>query len=80
MDLLVTDIAMPGASGLELAGELGELDPDLPVLYISGYTTQRIRDKGLLVSEQSFLGKPFTPGQLATKVDSILRGDGPRLE
>lgn len=72
-DLLVTDIVMPGMSGIELAEQAKIEFPAMSVLLITGHTDQHaeLADKGLPV-----LVKPFTQAQLTGKVESILRANG----
>jgi PAS domain S-box-containing protein len=72
IDLLVTDVVLPGMDGPELARRATELRPELPVLFISGYTDDEILRRGLLQEGQPFLQKPFTPEALAAKVASLL--------
>jgi PAS domain S-box-containing protein len=72
IDLLVTDVVLPGMDGPELARRAAELRPDLPVLFISGYTDDEIVRRGLLQDGQPFLQKPFTPETLARKVGALL--------
>ncbi|MES2179400.1 MAG: PAS domain-containing protein [Gemmatimonadota bacterium] len=67
VDILVTDVMMPGILGPRLADELRARRPQLPVLFMSGHTDEIVRD-GLLDPATPFLGKPFTPSQLAHKV------------
>ena len=70
MDLLVTDVMMPGMSGPQLVELLHTRYPALKVLYISGYTHEELgRNPG---SRAAFLGKPFTLETLATKVRDVL--------
>lgn len=71
-DLLLTDVVMPGMSGLELAARVRERDPDLPVLFISGYPSEISSTGGLLDSGQNFLGKPFGPQELTERVRELL--------
>ncbi len=72
IDMLVTDIVMPGMSGRELADTLLARAPGLPVLYVSGYTDDAVLRHGVLTAEASFLEKPFSAGALCTRVRSVL--------
>ncbi len=72
MDILVTDVVMPGLGGPELAAALLELQPGLRVLYMSGYTARSTGDvEGALGSGASFLQKPFTFELLRQKLDTL---------
>jgi two-component system, cell cycle sensor histidine kinase and response regulator CckA len=72
LDLLLTDMVMPGMGGRELAQHLASLKPDLRVLFMSGYTD----DVGVLTGHgegtTAFLQKPFTPAVLAQTVRKLL--------
>ena len=72
IDLLVTDVTMPGFSGLELARRLGAKRPALRVLFISGYSDQEASQWGKLNQPYQFLQKPFHPDAFLTKVRRIL--------
>jgi PAS domain S-box-containing protein len=72
IDLLVTDITMPGFSGLELARRLGEKRSSMPVLFITGYSDQEAAQWGKLNQPVQFLQKPFHPDAFLTKVRAIL--------
>jgi PAS domain S-box-containing protein len=68
IDLLLTDVVMPGSTGRALATTLGESRPGLKVLYMSGYTAEGVADHGILDPSVAFIGKPFTAHHLAQKV------------
>jgi two-component system, cell cycle sensor histidine kinase and response regulator CckA len=72
VDLIITDLAMPQLSGRELAERVGRSRPDLPVLFISGYTDDEMIRRGLIEPDQPFISKPFTPDTLAARVRALL--------
>ena len=72
LDLLLTDVVMPGASGPELANRLTAERPDLHVLFVSGYPDDSPASAGVLENGTAFLQKPFTPDTLARKVRAVL--------
>jgi len=74
IDLLITDVVMPGMDGAELAAWIGESRPQTKVLYMSGYTEDTIAHRGIASSDATFLQKPFTPSALAAKVRDLLDG------
>jgi len=73
IDILITDVVMPGISGRELANQLLSLRPEMGVLYLSGYTEDTILHQGALSPGTAFLQKPFTLQHLARKVREVLR-------
>ncbi|HET7599071.1 MAG TPA: response regulator, partial [Gemmatimonadales bacterium] len=70
VDLVLTDVVMPGMSGSELSRRLAELAPDTTVLFMSGYTNGEIVRRGLLEADTAFLQKPFTPEALLEAVQA----------
>jgi CheY-like chemotaxis protein len=74
IDAVLTDLAMPEIGGRELAARLRESRPDLPVVFISGYTDEIVTRRGLLDSGMSFLEKPVAPEVLTRKLREVLDG------
>jgi two-component system, cell cycle sensor histidine kinase and response regulator CckA len=72
IDLLVTDLVMPGMSGYEVAERLRQLRPDLPVLFMSGFTEAEAELDGVRDGDQPVLKKPFAPADLAAMVRETL--------
>ncbi|MFH0883232.1 MAG: response regulator, partial [bacterium] len=68
VDLLLTDVVMPGMSGPEMVSELRKHYPDMRVLFMSGHTPQEFQRRGLLKPEDDILQKPFTVRELAEKI------------
>ena len=72
IDLLLTDVVMPGRSGPELAGDLARARPEMKVLFMSGYTDGAIAAHGVLESGILILRKPFTRQQLTQSIEEVL--------
>jgi len=76
VDVLLTDVVMPGASGPQLVQQLATRRPGLKVIYMSGYTDESIVQHGVLNSGIAFLHKPFTSDTLGQKIRDVLDRDG----
>jgi PAS domain S-box-containing protein len=74
--LLITDVVMPGMDGATLAGNLRGRNPNLSVLFISGYTRDALARHGVLDGGVNFLPKPFTGAELLARVRELLLGGG----
>ncbi|ABF42601.1 periplasmic sensor hybrid histidine kinase [Candidatus Koribacter versatilis Ellin345] len=72
INLLLTDVVMPGASGPEIAVKISASRPGIKVLYMSGYTDDAIGTHGILEEGISLLQKPFTPAALGERVREVL--------
>jgi len=73
IDILITDVVMPGIGGRELAKKLSTLRPGISVLFLSGYTEDVVVTQGASGPASAFLQKPFTLQNLAKKVREVLR-------
>lgn len=76
VDLVLTDVVMPGMSGRELADRLGASHPGVKVIFTSGYTDDAILHHGVLNEGMHFIGKPYTIADLTRKVREVLDGQG----
>ena len=74
--LMLTDVAMPGMTGQELADRLKPLRPEMKVAFMSGYIENGTVQPGALEAGAGFLAKPFSPEALATKVREVLGPPG----
>ncbi len=75
VDLLITDVVLPGASGKIIADDLVRKQPHVKVIFMSGYTDNAIVHHNVLDKEVNFLSKPFPPEVLLRKVRKILDAD-----
>lgn len=74
IDLLLTDVLMPGMSGSALAAQVEATRPEIRLLYMSGYPSDGIVSDGMLAAGVALLAKPFTVAQLAVRVRQALDG------
>ncbi len=79
IDLLLTDVIMPGMQGREVAQQVRELQPDVAVLYMSGYTEGLLSAQGVLEPGINLVEKPFNEKSLLLKVREILHARLPAL-
>ena len=77
VDLLLTDVVMPGMNGRELAARIAERQPGLRVLFTSGYGEEVIARHGVLETGVLLLQKPFALSRLASLVREALAGATP---
>jgi two-component system cell cycle sensor histidine kinase/response regulator CckA len=73
VDLIVTDVVMPGMDGRELGRRISQRWPDLPILYISAYDVNDIFSRGSPRQSAPFLQKPFPMDGLITTVRGLMR-------
>lgn len=78
IDLLLTDVVMPGMSGRELARQLLPRRAGMKVLYVSGYVDDILAKEGLAATDEWFLEKPFAFDDLAEKIRTVLGGAPPQ--
>ena len=76
IDLLITDMVMPGINGVELYNKLKSVRPNLKVVFMSGYTEEAAIQCGELEKGSAFLSKPFNTDDLLNKIRDVLTGRG----
>ena len=72
IDMVLTDVVMPGMSGQELSSRMVALRPGVKVLYVSGYAEDAVKEHGKLLPNTAFLQKPLSPAALINKVREVL--------
>ncbi len=77
IDLLLTDVVMPGMNGRDLWERLARVRAGARVLFVSGYTADEALDRGVRAASVAFLQKPFTPRDLCRKVGAVLGREAP---
>ena len=74
-DVIVSDVVMPAMDGPTMIREIRKLRPDMPVLFMSGYAEEQLRDQ-IGIADVHFLPKPFSVQQIGDKVGAVLAGGG----
>ena len=72
IDLLLADVVMPRLSGTELAARVAAKAPDLPIVLMSGFTSEDLVRRGLVLSHGHLLTKPFEPTELLHVIGQLL--------
>jgi CheY-like chemotaxis protein len=80
IDLLLTDVVMPGMNGQEMANQILERLPELQVVFMSGYTEQVLMQEGEVEKHFEYLQKPFTLRSLTRKLAQLLGGAAGRMQ
>ena len=73
IDVLITDLSLPGGSGVQLGQDIRRKSPDLPILFTSGYFNGS-SDEGPLGGSSHCLPKPYMRAELVAKIEHILQG------
>ena len=73
IDLVLTDVIMPGGSGADLSAELHKIKPDIKIIFMSGYMDDSIVRHGILPENTHFIQKPFSMVDLAIKIREVLK-------
>jgi DNA-binding NtrC family response regulator len=76
-DLLLVDVVMPGVSGPMLVERLREIEPDLKVLFMSGYDDRRVVQRYVLDKGFRLISKPFTVNSLRQAIDAVVKESKP---
>jgi two-component system cell cycle sensor histidine kinase/response regulator CckA len=75
IELLISDIVMPEMDGTKLASRLVAVNPDLPVLFMSGFVTENEVADASAIAQFAFIRKPFRPSTLVQAVQKMLTGE-----
>jgi two-component system cell cycle sensor histidine kinase/response regulator CckA len=78
IDLLLTDVVLPGMGGPELAAVASEMVPGMRVLFMSAFPSEQLVSQGRISAGTTTLEKPFTDEEVARKIRGALAGDPPR--
>ncbi len=75
IDLLLTDVVMPGMSGSELASKAAQIRPGIRVLFMSGYADDDLIQRGAIEGTATVVSKPFSAASLSSQVEAMLKGE-----
>jgi DNA-binding response OmpR family regulator len=78
VSLVISDVNMPGMSGIDLVRELKRLSPEIPTMLITGVNTESIQEHAHECGADGYLAKPFRIGRMEQEIDLLLHGDGRR--
>lgn len=78
IDMMVTDVGLPGLNGRQLSARARLVRPEMPVLFMTGYADSAWLEEGGMEAGMDVIGKPFALGALAAKVRAMLEGARPR--
>jgi CheY-like chemotaxis protein len=78
IDLVLTDVVMPGVSGQALAERIAAVSPSTRILFMSGYSDEAVFHNGIIRADADFIEKPFSSRALTRKVRETLSRTGPR--
>lgn len=71
-ELLLTDVKMPGQDGFEMIRRARKIQPDIPILMMTGYLTTKTMEKGRRDGADNYIAKPFTPDELVDAVKKTI--------
>jgi DNA-binding response OmpR family regulator len=77
LELMVSDVMIPGVKGVELADKIKAMQPGVSIIFISGYAGDVIGNHGILESDINFIPKPFDPDKLLGKARELLDAKRP---
>ena len=75
IDLIITDLVMPRKDGFRFSTELRENHRDIPILVITGHLSEEMERELRTLERIEFLEKPFTPGELLSRVEGMISGN-----
>ncbi len=76
-DLILTDVKMPGQDGFEMIRRARKIQPDIPIIMMTGYLTTKTMEKGRRYGADNYIAKPFTPDELVDAVrETTIRPKG----
>ena len=75
IDIVITDLVMPRKDGFRFSTELRESYRDIPILVITGHLTEEAERELRILGRIQFLEKPFTPGELLSRVEGMISGN-----